>query len=79
GVVLGFQTGRGRQVAVSEEALAKVSHLFEESGGGGSTKENGVSESASVGGNADGAAGDGVVLGFQSGRGRQVAVSEEAL
>ncbi len=76
GGAFGFQTGRGKQVAVSEESMAKVGHLFEEQG----------EAAVAVAGPpppplppAPGGGGGGSAFGFQTGRGKAVDVSEEAL
>ncbi|CAM9314149.1 unnamed protein product [Ectocarpus sp. 4 AP-2014] len=76
----GFQTGRGRPLAVSAEALAKVQHLFQgNDGGGGGGGGGGAMESEARAGlrtSRPPATGGG---GFQTGRGRALAVSAEAL
>ncbi|CAN0323305.1 unnamed protein product, partial [Ectocarpus sp. 8 AP-2014] len=75
----GFQTGRGRALAVSAEALTKVQHLFQANdGGGGGSGGGGAMESEARGLRASRPPATGG-SGFQTGRGRALTVSAEAL
>ncbi|CAM9268510.1 unnamed protein product [Ectocarpus sp. 12 AP-2014] len=73
----GFQTGRGRALAVSAEALAKVQHLFQgnDDGGGGGSGGAMESEARELRASRPPATGG---SGFQTGRGRALTVSAEA-
>jgi hypothetical protein len=72
-----FQTGRGRQVTVSEESLKKVDHLFRADASEPAAPMEAAGGVAGVGASSGGGGSGGSM--FQTGRGRQVTVSEESL
>ncbi|CAM9285312.1 unnamed protein product, partial [Laminaria digitata] len=73
----GFQTARGKPLAVSDEALAKVQHLFKEETDGTVSRAKGEAGDCEKGFHSAGPAVGGA--GFQTGRERAIPVSSEAL